>query len=188
MKRAIQFLIIAAFAIPFSLGALTGAAHAATCSGHGCDGKDPAQTGCNVGAVQLGIVLNTWENATDNRDNQVWWSNNCQSNFGLIYSFSGQPLSSVAIYRSDQSNKNCNDNNGTACTVNGQACFGINGCDVSTSGGNALLYCATPITGCLSMASNTTSWETDLLYAPNQQVQVCQLPRYSGDLYCSAWH
>lgn len=189
IPAVLLILLVGFFVVPLGkahAAALTSACLSAPSSAN-CDGQDPAQTGCNVGAVHLGIIRNTWENQQDYQDNQVWWSNACRSNFGFVNSFTGQNLLIVALFRSDQSGVNCNANNGTACTVNGQPCFGISGCDAVT-GGNALVYCATPTPRCRSMVSNTKTWETDLLYAPNQQIQVCQIAGGMGEFYCSAWH
>ncbi len=97
--------VIAAFSAALILGcgalvASAPAAFAATCSGTGCDGKDPYSSGCaGSGAsyyvAETAPLINASTGVASNSYGyiQLWWSNTCHTNWArMVVNVSGATL------------------------------------------------------------------------------------------------
>ncbi len=142
-----------------------------------CDGDDPFETGCyNSSYLQSG---EPWYM-------KVYWSTGCQSNWAWVYApKSGVYIKTVTIARSAPGPNHeytaswCNASN-----ANSRTCW--------DSGDVHLEYCSAEWTLCPKyiwawIGDNTTNWYTDLLYAPNQAVDV-YVTFSNGTDYSSHWH
>lgn len=75
-NRSVSLFVIAVMAIGFlTLAGPTTPAHAVTCYGDYCSGKDPAATGCDSGAVTTKVYN------TSIASLQVRWSPTCKTNW-----------------------------------------------------------------------------------------------------------
>ena len=106
----------------------------------------------------------------------------CSTNFAEIQSPDGNALLEVELQRAQQSNVNCNQSN--SCTWNDF---------------NEIITCST-ITFCAAVNEYfdpnkipfpAKTWETNMLYAPNQMVRVrveTDCPGTAACWYQSSWH
>ena len=149
-----------------------GMAHAAS-----YDNQDAHATGCFSSAYHVGRIGNE-----DASHLQIWWSRGCSTNFAEIQSPDGNALLEVELQRAQQSNVNCNQSN--SCTWNDF---------------NEIITCST-ITFCAAVNEYfdpnkipfpAKTWETNMLYAPNQMVRVrveTDCPGTAACWYQSSWH
>lgn len=149
-----------------------------TCSGYGCDGQDPVATGCWNGAYVLG---------GDPSYTQVLWSPACSSNYAYLPAPSGYNQVYQVIF-------------GRAAVGTTRNYCDTNYCPYTT----VLYYCEQgqgcgPTAGCqwcsyfkAYIQPGWRTFQTDLLYAANQAVQVCvtYLSSSGGPPLntCSSWH
>src|SRR5262249_44706259 len=106
----------------------------------------------------------------------MYWSTHCSTNWALVSAPSGY-LVTVTIARSPNNATWCDSGNWTACW---------NGAD------RHFIYCAPTRTTCpydtwAVFGQYTTSWLTDMLYAPNEAVAV-RITTTTGATYNSIWH
>lgn len=80
-------------------------ASAATCSGHGCDGTDPIDTGCSADARNATPwPARIMQGANELALVELRWSDSCQTNWGRISNrVSPQNSVRVRVYREDLS-------------------------------------------------------------------------------------
>ena len=145
------------------------------CSMYSCDNQDVRLTGCINGAVHLGAI-----GSEDTTHLQIWWSSACSTNFAEIQSPDGRQIQAILLERADQANTNCNV---TACTsLNFNT---ILTCNVTFLCGGVNLF-GDPN----SIPAGGTRWETNMLYAPHQQVRVVVETACSpiSCQYLSKWH
>ncbi|MEV7969643.1 DUF2690 domain-containing protein [Sphaerisporangium sp. NPDC088356] len=74
-------------------------ASAATCSGYGCDGTDPAVTGCSANANDTSVGYVTNSAGQDLAKIQLRWSLTCHTNWGKITKTAQGSYIAVYAYR-----------------------------------------------------------------------------------------
>ncbi|MEV0005156.1 DUF2690 domain-containing protein [Micromonospora sp. NPDC050980] len=78
-------------------------ASAATCSGYGCDGTDPINTGCSADARNITpYPARIMQGANELAVVELRWSDSCKTNWGRISNrVSPQNTARVRVYRSN---------------------------------------------------------------------------------------
>ena len=131
---------------------------AASHNNNNCDGDDPNVTGCNASETVPGG--DPWYLT-------MYWTTGCSTNFALVYApVSGTYLVKVTIASSPTKSWSNIDRH--------------------------LIYCAPSRTTCPNdtwgtFGQFTSSWITDMLYAPTESVAV-QIVTSTGATYTSIWH
>jgi hypothetical protein len=84
MKQSLgRFIMALAMAVGFGLivpAMIATPAYAATCSGYGCDYKDPIATGCNAGSYTVTSASITYQGVNYGTV-ELRWSPTCQTNW-----------------------------------------------------------------------------------------------------------
>lgn len=100
MRRRLAALAVALVGAATGLVGPAAPAQAATCSGYGCDYKDPADTGCSSGAVDANSIWINDDSGQHLALLKLRWSPTCKTNWGSIAKSTGSGFSvGVSVVR-----------------------------------------------------------------------------------------